>query len=101
MSTNPLLRKTLLTLALVIFLLSCFLIFNHGSPVKAQGCTALGPSGHGAWPQGTETTPTVVKVYLDNSPTGWSDSTEINALKAAFSAWSSAFAHKLAPYRLT
>lgn len=92
MSMRPVPRKTFAILALVIFLISCFLLVNHDSTVKAQGCTALGVTGIGAWPQGTETTPTVVKVYLDNSPNGWTNTTEINALKAAFTAWSSAFA---------
>lgn len=89
MSKMPLFAQALLPLALIIFFLSGLLILRNGAQVEAQGqCTALNTSPHGAWPQGTTTTPTVVTVWLDNSLSGWLDSNEVNALKQAFTNWS-------------
>lgn len=88
MSTPPFPRKTLLPFALLMFLMSCSLLVTQDVSVKAQGCVPLEGTDI-FWPQGTSTTPTVVTVFLDDSATGWTDSVEINALKAAFTAWSS------------
>ena len=44
----------------------------------------LWPDIYKAWPQGTSGMPTVVTVYLD---TAWTNTSQINALKQAFTNW--------------
>jgi len=92
MSKLPLPFPAQSLLLLALLLSPSLLVLKTGPPVEAQGCTALNKSPYGAWPQGTTTTPTVVTVYLDNSQTGWSETSQINALKDAFANWSTSSA---------
>lgn len=71
---------------LLIFFLLCTASYLTTRVNSQTGCPPTRLESWFAWPQGTATNPTIVTVYLDPA---WTDTTQINALKAAFTNWQS------------